>query len=399
MLAIRNLKRNSVRTALNIAAVSIAVLFMVLLASMGSGLIATGEQAFQRSNMHLWITGKPVDLQTKYTNPGETKINNVHTLAKDILKDPRINVSSSMLTEIVYAYKENERPKAVFGVGVATSGSMVVVSEGSNLNHSSHYHGGAYDGPWTKEVMVDSRAATILDVGVGDTIHVGKTVKDAEDQKCKIVGITNSLATFSTNPMLIFPFSEFQDISGNHYYDSASMIMIRLKNPHDADAVRADLEKQYPDYVINTNRDFLEKIIQKNSMILGSAVSMMLLAVVMGGALVINTMVISINERRREIGIMQVIGMSRWVLMKNVGMEGLIITTLGGLAGCLLSVPAAVVLNKEIESMMGFNGVLVLDEKFLLWGFIMALTLGFISSTVAMWRINQINPIDLLRSV
>lgn len=399
MLALKNIMKNRVRTSLNIAAVTVAVLSVILLASLGSGLVATGESAFKESLMHLWITGQPVDLRASYSNVGAAKINNAHQLAEDTVKDPRITLTIPMLTEMIYAYKDNVNPRAVFGLGVETSGPMVVISEGSNLNESSHYNKGAYNGAWTREVLVDSRASALLNVGVGDTIHVGKSVGDAKGQVFKVVGITNSLAGFSVNPMIIFPFSELQDVTGNHYYDSASMIMVRLRDPGDVHAVQSDLKVQYPDYVVSTNMEFLEKVIKENSIMLYSAVSMVLLAVVMGGALVVNTTLLSINEKRKEIGIMQVIGLSRWSILKSLGLEGLIISILGGIAGCVLSIPITIVLNYGIESTLGFENVLVLNEMFLTGGFVMAMTLGLFATFIAVWRLVGIHPIEQLRSI
>ena len=399
MLALKNIKKNRVRTILNIAAVTIAVLSVILLASLGSGLVTTGENAFKESLMHVWITGQPVDLRASYANVGAAKINDAHQLAYDTMQDPRITLSTPMLTEMVYAYKDDVNPRAVFGLGVETAGSMVVVSEGSKLNSSSHYNAGAYNGAWTREVLVDSRASALLNVSVGDTIHVGKSVGDAKGQVFKVVGITNSLAGFSVNPMIIFPFSEFQELSGNHYYDSASMIMVRLKEPEEINAIKADLEAQYPEYVVSTNMEFLEKVIKENSIMLYSAVSMVILALVMGGALVVNTTLLSINEKRKEIGIMQVIGMSKWSMMRSIGLEGLIISILGGLTGCVLSIPFTILLNQGIKSMLGFENVLVLNEIFLIGGFVMALTLGVLSTIVAMLRLFRMHPIEQLRSV
>ena len=390
---------NKIRTLLNITAVVISVMSVILLASLGSGLVSTGEEVFQKSSMHLWITGKPVDIQTRYSNPGEAKINNAHKLSSDVLKDHRINVSTPMLTEMIYVCKENEQPAAVFGLGVGTEGPMIAIMEGTNLHSSNHYNNGAYDNPWTKEVLADSRIVTLLDVGVGDMIYAGKTINNSIEHQFKVVGITNSLSSFSTAPMLIFPFSEFQELTGNHYYDSASMIIIRLNDPEDANAVKEDLEGQYPEYIISTNKDLLDKIIMENSMILASAVSIVLLAVFMGGALVINTILLSINEKRQQIGIMQVIGMSRWSIMKSMGSEGAIITCVGGLAGCLLSVPAVIMLNYVIESMIGFEEVLELNVRFMALGLIIALCLGLLSIVVALWRLEMMKPIHQLRSI
>ncbi len=399
MLALKNIMKNRVRTSLNIAAVTIAVLSVILLASLGSGLVTTGESAFKESLMHLWITGQPVDLRASYASAGAAKINNAHQMASDAVQDPRITLSIPMLTEMIYAYKDDINPRAVFGLGVATSGPMVVISKGSALNISTHYNDGAYNGAWTREVLVDSRASALLNVSVGDTIHVGKSVGDAKGQVFKVVGVTNSLAGFSVNPMIIFPFSEFQDITGNHYYDSASMIMVRLKDPEDVHAVKADLEVQYPDYMVSTNMEFLEKVIKENSIMLYSAVSMVLLALVMGGALVVNTTLLSINEKRKEIGIMQVIGLSRWSMVKSIGLEGLIISILGGIAGCVLSIPFTILLNHGIESMLGFENVLVLNEMFLIGGFVMAMTLGLLSTIIAVLRLVRIHPMEQLRSI
>jgi putative ABC transport system permease protein len=401
MLALKHIMKNRVRTSLNIAAVTIAVLSVILLASLGSGLVTTGESAFKESLMHLWITGQPVDLRASYANAGAAKINNAHQVASDAVQDPRITLSIPMLTEMIYAYKNGDdvNPRAVFGLGVATSGPMVVISEGSALNISTHYNDGAFNGAWTREVLVDSRASALLNVSVGDTIHVGKSVGDAKGQVFKVVGVTNSLAGFSVNPMIIFPFSEFQDITGNHYYDSASMIMVRLKDPEDVHAIKADLETQYPEYVVSTNMEFLEKVIKENSIMLYSAVSMVLLALVMGGALVVNTTLLSINEKRKEIGIMQVIGLSRWSMVKSIGLEGLIISILGGIAGCVLSIPFTILLNHGIESMLGFENVLVLNEMFLIGGFVMAMTLGLLSTIIAVLRLVRIHPMEQLRSI
>ena len=68
--------KSKIRTSLNITAVTISVMSVILLASLGTSLISTGEEIFEKSTMHLWITGKPVDLQTRFTNPGEARINN-----------------------------------------------------------------------------------------------------------------------------------------------------------------------------------------------------------------------------------------------------------------------------------------------------------------------------------
>lgn len=399
MLAIRNLFRNKLRTLLNIIGVTLAIISLVIFTSLGCGLLDTGEQVLEDSTMHLWIKGRPVDLNTQYIQSSQTMISDVHQIITQTQADPRVKLSNPLLTEIVYAYKEGEYPKAVFGLGVNTCGDMVKISSGAPISTSALYNSGTYDGPFTSEVLVDSRAAHLLGVEVGDTIFAGKTISDARNREFKVVGISDSLSTFSINAMVIFPFSEFQLITGTHYHDSASMIIMRLNDVNTAEQVKNDLQKQYPEYQVSTNRELLNNIIKQNGFFIASASSIVILALVMGTSLIILTMLLSLNERKKEIGILQVVGFSRLSIARSFGFEGFIISIIGGISGILLSVPVAEIINQIVKKMTGLDELLVLDNKIMLLGFSMAVIIGLLSTLVTIRRLSTIKPIEQIRSV
>jgi len=399
MLAIKNLFRNKLRTLLNIIGVTLAIISLVILTSLGSGLLDTGEQVLKDSSMHLWMKGRPVDLKTQYIQSSEARISDVHQIRTQIQADPRVNMSTPLLTEIVYAYKEGEDPKAVFGLGVDTGGPIVTISSGAPISTSTLYNGSTYDGPFTSEVLVDSRAAHLLGVEVGDTIFAGKTISDARNRQFKVVGISDSLSTFSINAMVIFPFSEFQLITGNHNHDSASMIIVRLNDVNTAEQVKNDLQKRYPEYQVSTNRELLNNIIKQNGFFIVSASSIVILAIVMGTSLIILTMLLSLNERKKEIGILQVVGFSRLSIARNFGFEGFIISIIGGISGILLSVPIAGIINQIVKKMTGLDELLVLDNEIMLLGFSMAVIIGLLSTLATIWRLSTIEPMEQIRSV
>ena len=399
MLAIKNLFRNKLRTLLNIIGVTLAIISLVILTSLGSGLLDTGEQVLKDSSMHLWMKGRPVDLKTQYIQSSEARISDVHQISTQTQADPRVNISTPLLTEIVYAYKNGEDPKAVFGLGVDTGGPLVTISSGAPISTSTLYNGSTYDGPFTSEVLVDSRAAHLLGVEVGDTIFAGKTISDARNRQFKVVGISDSLSTFSINAMVIFPFPEFQLITGNHNHDSASMIIVRLNDVNTAEQVKNDLQKRYPEYQVSTNRELLNNIIKQNGFFIVSASSIVILAIVMGTSLIILTMLLSLNERKKEIGILQVVGFSRLSIARNFGFEGFIISIIGGISGILLSVPVAGIINQIVKKMTGLDELLVLDNEIMLLGFSMALIIGLLSSLATIWRLSTIEPMEQIRSV
>ncbi len=400
MIAIRNITRNKLRTILTSLGVALAVLSIVLFASIGNGLLTTGGKTLEQSSIHLWITGASSDLRSQYMGTGESKISDAHMVAGDLRKNKEINLATPMLTEMVYAFKEGSEPKAVFALGLeGSNGSMVSIIQGKDLTKDEHYNKGRYDGKWTNEVLIDSRTANLLKVNVGDTIAIGKTVTEANAQKFTIIGLTNSLSRFSSNPIVVMYLSELQDISGNKYFDTVTMIIIRLKNPAMAAEIQNELQQKYPEYTVSTNQEYLTKAIKQNALPIASAASIVILAVIMGTMLAINTMFLSLNEKKKEIAILQVIGLSRWSIFKSIGTEGLITSLFGGAVGILASIAIIPILNDLIYAYMGFDGLVILQTDYLYMGFAIAVFIGLLTSFLAAMLISRMNTAELLRGV
>lgn len=398
MVVLRNIAHNKFRSVISIAGVFIAVISVILLGSIGNGLLVTGEKTLKASTMQMWLTGKTVDLQSQYLGENEGKITESHTLSKDLGMNKNIEWASPVLTEIIYAFKEGDEPKAIFGLGLeGTGGPMVSVLKGNGLTLDTHINNGLYNGPWKKEVMIDSRAAKILELDVGDTINIGKTLTEAQDQKFSIIGISNSLSSFSSGPMIIFYLSELQDITGNSYFDSVNLVMIRVKDESKVEQITAEIGKKYPEYIVSTNRNLIKKIAKQNSTVLASAFSIVALAVVMGMLLVINILLLSLNERKHEIGILKVLGFSRWSIYKIAGLEVFIICLTGGILAVYLSIPISGILNDIVYKMVGFNGLVIIDSSFLYFGMGIAIIMGLITSILALLRIGSISIAELLR--
>jgi putative ABC transport system permease protein len=399
MLAIKNLTKKKLRTLLTMQGVALGVLSIILLASIGNGLLATGGKLLEQSTIHLWVTGGAADLQSQYTGSGESKISDAHLFVEEFRKNEDISMVTPMLTEMVYAFKDNSEPRAVFGLGIEGSGPMINIIQGKDLTVDEHYNKGRYDGNWKKQVLIDSRTASLLGVSVGDTIHIGKTLTEAKEQEFTIIGLTNSLSRFSSNPMIIFYLSELQDITGNHYYDRVSIIMIRLKDPAKAGNLQQEIEERYPMYTVSTNQEYLKKALKHNSLPIASAVSIVALAVIMGTMLAVSTMLLSLHEKKKEIAILKVIGLSRWSIFKSIGTEGLLISLLGGAAGILISIPLAHVLNNIIYTYIGFDDLVVMQPEYIYLGFAVAVIIGLLTSLLAVVNISRMNTAELLRGM
>ncbi len=400
MIALRNLSYNKFRTFLSITGIAFAVISIILLGSLGNGLMATGEKTLEQSSMQMWITGKTFDLQSLFLGGNEGKISNAHELENELLKNSNVEWATPVLTEILYAYKEGAEPKAIFGLGLeSTGGNFVSIMQGRGLADDSYYNKGMYNGAWKGEILIDDRAAKLLNVNIGDSLYIGKTLSEAGKQKFTIVGLTNSLSSFTSGPIIVFYLSELQEITGNQYYDSVNLVMIRLKDPSKADETQSLVESKFPEYAVSTNLNLLKKIVKQNSPILAGAFSIVVLAVLMGALLVVNTTLLSLNERKNEIGILKVMGFSTWSIFKNVGFEGFLICIIGGIIGILFSFPLSKILNVLAYRTAGFDGLVVIDHTFLYVGIGMAGIIGLLTSFLAVMRISRMNTAELLRSV
>lgn len=399
MLAIKNLEKKKLRACLAVIGIALGVISIILLSSIGNGLLSTGGRLLEQSTIHLWVTGGANDLQSQYTDSGDSKISDAHKFVEDFRKDKEISKVMPMLTEMVYAFKNNSEPRTVFGLGIEGSGGTLVnIIQGKDLTVDKHYNNGRFDGEWKKEVLIDNRTASLLDVRVGDKIHIGKTLTEANEQEFTIIGLTNSLSRFSSNPMVIFSLSELQDITGNHYYDRVSMIMIRLKDPGRAGYFQHEIEQRYPLYMVSTNQEYLKKALKQNSLPIASAASIVVLAVIMGTMLAVNTMLLSLHEKKKEIAILKVIGMSQWSIFKSIGTEGLLISILGGIAGILISISLTNIINHMIQRYIGFDDLIVMQIEYMYLGFAVAITIGLITSFVVAIYIGRMNTAELLRN-
>lgn len=133
-----------------------------------------------------------------------------------------------------------------------------------------------------------------------------------------------------------------------------SRIIVKVKDIKDVQAI----QKQIKDmgFYADSLTDILESMQKTTSsirIVLGAIGAVSLLVASIG---ITNTMVMSIYERTREIGIMKVIGSSLGDIKKMFLFEAATIGLLGGIAGLLLSYGISYGLNSAGFALMGFFG-------------------------------------------
>jgi ABC-type antimicrobial peptide transport system permease subunit len=133
-----------------------------------------------------------------------------------------------------------------------------------------------------------------------------------------------------------------------------SRIIVKVKDIKDVQDIQAKIKDMgfYADSLTDI-LESMQKTSQSIRIVLGAIGAVSLLVASIG---ITNTMVMSIYERTREIGIMKVIGSSLGDIKKLFLFEAAMIGLLGGIAGLLLSYGVSFGLNSAGFALLGFFG-------------------------------------------
>jgi putative ABC transport system permease protein len=108
-----------------------------------------------------------------------------------------------------------------------------------------------------------------------------------------------------------------------------------------------------------------------------------------------NTMVMSVFERTREIGVLRALGWRRWRILGMIVRESVTLSLLGGAAGILLGVALGMLINLH-PLIKGF-----LQLRYSVGLFVQALSttlvLGILGGIYPAWRATRLQPVEALR--
>jgi putative ABC transport system permease protein len=155
------------------------------------------------------------------------------------------------------------------------------------------------------------------------------------------------------------------------------------------------LEKRFPGLVAVTEPGQAVKIDTSSRLILQAGWIFSLLALIVGGIAVTNTMAMSVFERVREIGILRAVGWPARRVAALIVSEAVAIGLVALGVGLAIGYAAA-----ELFTEHGGLSTLV-DPKFtagtFAWGLAFALGVGLLGAAYPAWRATRLAPVEALR--
>lgn len=143
-----------------------------------------------------------------------------------------------------------------------------------------------------------------------------------------------------------------------------------------------------------TTKDFVRT---DTRMQIASAMAWMtsMIALVIGAIGTLNTMMTSVIERTREIGIFRAIGWPRRRVVGMILMESVVLATVASVAGCFLAMALTALLGRaEIA-----RGILspVISPGIIGQGFALAIAIGLLGALIPAWRAARMQPTEAFR--
>lgn len=328
-MAIRDLGRNRRRSFFSSLALGLGLALMLLMASFINGEMNSAmDTTIRLQSGHLQIRSKTYE-ESKTSLKWE-----------DLVENP-VQVAGQIASlDLVMAATPRLFASGIASVGDESTGVRVFgidpLSE-ANAPYRMGLVSGEFLTPDDREgLLVGQPLAEKLGVKVGDQIDLSVNTSngDVDEQFFTIRGIYSTQTNGFDSVTVFLPLAKAQAITKTENH--ASTIFVLLKDKDQTDAVASAL--QASNYEVLTWTKMNEVIIQTEELANSYMVVFYLIVLAVTATVIVNTLVMSVFERTREIGILSAIGMKSRSIMAMFLAESSLLAIGGIIMGLILGV-------------------------------------------------------------
>jgi len=234
------------------------------------------------------------------------------------------------------------------------------------------------------QVIVGRMAAEQMGLKVGDTFRM-------IESSFRVVGFYETGQAFEDAGVVI-DLREAQVLTGKPH--QVQFYLISLRDPGQVEAVRDDLEARFPGIDFSLTSELGEstsdfRVMQE----MADQISM--LAVIVGAIGMLNTMLMSVLERTREIGVLRALGWRRRRVLGMILKEALLLGTVGGVCG----IPIGLGLGGLIGMAGVWGGAIgpLYTPRLFAQAVVVAMIAGVVGGLYPAWRAANMMPVEALR--
>ena len=368
----RSISRRKFRSALTTLGVVIGISTIVSLMTLGYGMrhqVETTLNEILGAGIIVSSSGGGVDIP--------------EYVQSFILQVPGVNECVPVITTMM---KMGEEP--ILTVGIDPDQAL-------KLYHVTLEEGEIPEKEEGDAVVFGVSTASRFGIKVNDTVTLSPT-SGGKSKTFKVVGLLRSVGAGEMDIGCFMSLESAQDLLGKEGYVSA--FLVRLQDPQLGEEVEQALKQMFPKAEITRQEELMRQIDRIMSIINGVLLALAAISLGVGGLGILNTVMMSVHERRREIGMLKAVGAERWHVLLLFLSEALIISLIGGGIGCGLGL-AGVYLIQWFVSTLGLELTipLLISPSILAGAILIAAGIGVIAGLYPSWQAANVPPVEALR--
>jgi putative ABC transport system permease protein len=319
-MAARNIARNSRRSAATALALTIGLTVVAAVAVTATSLkesVSVAVSGGNRSDLILEPAGAGLGISPSVADLLRAR-DDVAAVVELRESAAQVNGRSSLVTAM-----DTTGLTEVIDLGVE-SGSLDALAPGS--------------------ILVGTTAADELGVRTGDTVTV--TFPETGDSTMRVAGTFSKGSLINASYVMTLP--DFTANVTSTLDGAILMTHVRGADPAEAKATIESALTDYPNVTVNDPADITQNAQDSVNRLLGIVTAMLLLAVVVAILGIVNTLVLSVVERTRELGLLRAVGGTRRQVRTVVRRESVLMALLGALTGVALGTVSGIALSRAL---------------------------------------------------
>lgn len=387
-VAYKNLLRKRTRSILTVFGIALAAWVLVSLLGFNAGYELSLSRDIDSLGYQILVTAKgcPYEAATLMLKGGTGLRYMPQSIAEQIKKEPEVEDVTPMLMQAVFDPNKGESGgySAYLGVDPATFPKM--------KSFLQFKQGGWFTAPDAFEAVLGYEAAELEQREVGDLLLIAE-----KEVEVKVVGVLKRTGT-QDDGTIFLPLKTVQQIFGTD--NKLTGLGIKLKK----DANLAQFEEkmyQLPDVQVVSLTQVKQTIMTLVSTARVMVFSIAVIAVLISAVGVINTVLMSVMERRQEIGILKALGATAGDIFTLIWLETMLLCAAGGVVGAACAVATSTMTDVFIRRILPYSpsgGLVRINPQLVVLTVIAVIFIGLLSGAYPSWKACRLRPIEAIRS-
>jgi putative ABC transport system permease protein len=408
VLAVKNLRRRLVRTALTVTGVGLAVAVAVSLGGFVLGYRGAIDKSIEMLGFQVMIMAKgcPYEAATLMLKGGTGLLYLPADTYDKVKRDDAIDSITPIFVGIAQkeasSIRDEDSGKTFTVIDGIDVPSFLAMKPWLKFKDGAGYAGGKwFEQSSQDEVVLGYELAEYEQRKVGDTFYATVTPSGKPDpvrHEFKVVGVLERTGT-QDDGTVFMPMNAAR--AAFNRPNQLTILGLKLKQFNAANMREFETKwLKLPEVQVVSLQQVKTTLIGLVSTAQTMIAAVAVIAVIVALIGVINTILMSVYERTGEIGIMKALGARKSDIFQLVWLETLMICLIGSAVGSIGAWVGAGLVEKAIKSLadLGVSGSIVrITPGVIGWAMAGSIALGFFAGLYPAWRAASMRPVDAIR--